>query len=377
MCARRASNPRAASRAYAIAHALEGMSRGEAARLAGMERQALRDAVLRYNAEGVSGLSDRPRIRPSRLTEGQQAALRALNPARPEPEPRRALSLDPRRHCRSDRGSVRPSLPRLQPEHDPACAGVLATKDAAVASERRSKGPRGLAKKKLLPAALAEAARVHPGTRITLFFQDEARFGQKGRYCRRLWLRGQRPTSPVDQRHDFAYVFAAVEPAKGRDACLILPVVSTEAMSLFLRPVAAMLTEDEHAVMVLDGASWHSSHDLAASANVTLLRLPLYAPELNPVERVWLRLRERRLSHRVLDGIHRHRRRPVPRLAPACARDRRILRRRGHDRRVARLGRVFDLTNVEMRTDPQLSGNQLAQQLLRCTTLRVGKLDAV
>jgi len=43
--ARRASSPRAAARAYAIAHALEGMSRAEAARLAGMERQALRDAV--------------------------------------------------------------------------------------------------------------------------------------------------------------------------------------------------------------------------------------------------------------------------------------------------------------------------------------------
>ena len=78
MWARRTRDPRAASRAYAIAHALEGMSRAEAARRAGMERQALRDAVVRYNAEGVSGLSDRAHVRPSRLTEGQQAALRAL-----------------------------------------------------------------------------------------------------------------------------------------------------------------------------------------------------------------------------------------------------------------------------------------------------------
>ncbi len=45
----------------AIANALEGMTRAEAARLAGMERQALRDAVLRYNAEGLDGLHDRPR----------------------------------------------------------------------------------------------------------------------------------------------------------------------------------------------------------------------------------------------------------------------------------------------------------------------------
>ena len=54
-CARRTPDPRAASRAFAIANALEGLSRAEAARLAGMERQALRDAVRRDNAEGVSG----------------------------------------------------------------------------------------------------------------------------------------------------------------------------------------------------------------------------------------------------------------------------------------------------------------------------------
>jgi hypothetical protein len=52
--ARREPNRRAALRMLAIANALEGLSRAEAARLAGMERQALRDAVVRYNAEGGS-----------------------------------------------------------------------------------------------------------------------------------------------------------------------------------------------------------------------------------------------------------------------------------------------------------------------------------
>ena len=74
--ARRCRNGRAASRAYAIANALDGLSRAEAARLAGMERQALRDAVLRYNAEGLAGLFDRPKgHRPERLTEAEQAVL--------------------------------------------------------------------------------------------------------------------------------------------------------------------------------------------------------------------------------------------------------------------------------------------------------------
>jgi transposase len=62
----------------AIAAALEGKSRAEAARLAGMERQALRDAVMRYNAEGLDGLRDRPipGRRPA-LTEAEQAVLLA------------------------------------------------------------------------------------------------------------------------------------------------------------------------------------------------------------------------------------------------------------------------------------------------------------
>jgi transposase len=134
-----------------------------------------------------------------------------------------------------------------------------------------------------------------------LFFQDEARFGQKGRACHRWWLRGQRPTGPVDQRYTFVYAFAAVEPATGRDFCLVLPTVSTAAMNEFLRRFSATLAKDEHAVMVLDGAGWHTSHDLAVPSNLSLLRLPPYSPELNPVERIWLYLRERHLSHRVLE----------------------------------------------------------------------------
>jgi transposase len=85
--ARQEPDRRAAMRLLAIAHALDGFSRAEAARLAGMERQALRDAVLRYDAEGPSGLRDRPRSgRPEALTPGQQAALKAWVLRGPNPE---------------------------------------------------------------------------------------------------------------------------------------------------------------------------------------------------------------------------------------------------------------------------------------------------
>lgn len=77
--ARSCGNGRAAARAYAIANALDDYSRAEAARLAGMDRQALRDAVVRYNAEGVDGLFDRPKGHPPPwLTEAEQASLAAV-----------------------------------------------------------------------------------------------------------------------------------------------------------------------------------------------------------------------------------------------------------------------------------------------------------
>jgi transposase len=85
--ARHEPDRRAAMRLLAIANALDGFSRAEAARLAGMERQALRDAVIRYNAEGPSGLRDRPRSgRPEALAPGRQAALKAWVLRGPDPE---------------------------------------------------------------------------------------------------------------------------------------------------------------------------------------------------------------------------------------------------------------------------------------------------
>ena len=85
--ARHEANRRAALRMLALANALDGLSRAAAARLAGMERQALRDAVVRYNAEGLAGLYDRPKPgRPPRLSAGEQAALAARVFTAPDPE---------------------------------------------------------------------------------------------------------------------------------------------------------------------------------------------------------------------------------------------------------------------------------------------------
>jgi DDE superfamily endonuclease len=171
--------------------------------------------------------------------------------------------------------------------------------DPAYPSSSRHNSPRAVPKKGLRNAVRA-AAEAHPGRRIAVWFMDEARIGQKSRLCRRWWLKGQRPPGRCDKRFEEAYLFAAVEPATGADVAFVLPEATTRPMTLFLAAFSRNLPEDVHAVLVLDRAGWHGARRLlAVPANITLVPLPPYSPELNPVERIWLYLRERFLSLRV------------------------------------------------------------------------------
>ena len=81
--------------------------------------------------------------------------------------------------------------------------------------------------------------RLPPGTPIELWWQDEARIGQKNKITRRWVKRGTRPSAPTDQRTRSAYIFGAICPARGTGAALVLPKCNTEAMNLHLKEIAA------------------------------------------------------------------------------------------------------------------------------------------
>jgi transposase len=127
---------------------------------------------------------------------------------------------------------------------------------------------------------------VHPERQITLWFMDEARVGQKGRTGYQWWIKGERPRGLCDQRFESTYIYGAVCPATGDDFALVLPEVSTGTMGLFLDRFAATLAPNTQAVLVLDRAGWHRSRRLRVPENITLVPLPAYSPELNPVERI-------------------------------------------------------------------------------------------
>lgn len=149
----------------------------------------------------------------------------------------------------------------------------------------------------MVAAAIVPAARDRP---IELWWQDEARIGQQGSLTYLWGERGSRPRAPRDQRYSWAYLFGAVCPARGVGAALVLPRANTYAMNLHLQEISRQVAPEAHAVLTLDGAGWHRTGGaLRVPANISLLPLPPYSPELNPVENIWQFLRQNFLSNRV------------------------------------------------------------------------------
>jgi hypothetical protein len=140
------------------------------------------------------------------------------------------------------------------------------------------------------------------GKPIEIWFQDEARVGQKGTHAY-VWAPvGSCPLMVKDNRHDSAYLFGAVCPDRGIGAAIIMPAVNTEAMNEHLKEISTQVAAGSHAVLVLDGAGWHQAGgELSVPDNITLLSLPPYAPELNPMELVWEYLRGNKLCAVVWD----------------------------------------------------------------------------
>ena len=155
------------------------------------------------------------------------------------------------------------------------------------------------------------------GRRVRLMFQDEARFGRMVR-IRRCWAPS--PARPVvcnGGEREFVYVYGAVSPIEGELDWMACRQMNTDHMTAFLAQVSAA-HKDEFMLMVVDGASSHVSKGLVVPENIRLLRLPPYAPELNPQEHVWDEVREKEFPNRVfadLPGVIRRLEAGLPRLA--------------------------------------------------------------
>ncbi|MDQ3557591.1 MAG: IS630 family transposase [Pseudomonadota bacterium] len=286
-------------RLLALAEIYDGGTRTDAARIGGVGLQTIRDWVLAFNQEGPEGLIDgKAPGHPSKLNDDQRRALARVAESGPIP---------------AIHGVVRWRLKDLAwwvyEEFR------ISLDETTIGRELRRLGFRKLSArpqhcrqseaaledfKKPLPAQLdAIRAKLPAGTAIELWWQDEARVGQKNAITRRWAKRGTRPRAPHDQRTKWAYIFGAICPAKGKGAGLVMPWCDTEAMAEHLKEISLAVDPGCHAVLMLDQAGWHGSARLPIPANITLLPLPPRSPELNPVENVWQFMRDNWLSNRV------------------------------------------------------------------------------
>jgi transposase len=81
-----------------------------------------------------------------------------------------------------------------------------------------------------------------------------------------------------------------------------LPAADTDAMSMHLTEISRRVAPGAHAALVIDGAGYHGAARLTVPSNITLIRLPPYAPELNPVENIREYLRGNKLAITVFES---------------------------------------------------------------------------
>ena len=296
----RTQDAKSARRMLAIALVLDGWSREAAAEACAMDRQTLRDWVHRYNELGLEGLSDRPRRngpRP-RLSAQQQAQVAEWIEQGPDLERDGVV----RWRCVDLQRRIMQKFAVQLHERtvgEAVCASCRPTAlGAPAAPANQARGTSGFQSSfaDLMTAALPPEAAGKP---VDIWFTDEARVGQQGTLTRVWAQRGSRPRAPRDRRYEWAYLFGAICPERRTGAAVIMPEVNVEAMNEHLAEISRRVSVGAIAVLVLDGAGWHSSPRLQVPDNIVLLPLPPYSPELNPMENVWEFLRGNWLSHRV------------------------------------------------------------------------------
>lgn len=285
-----------AKRLRIIILAIQGFTAPSIAMILDLSRRDVQLWVERYNREGFQGLNDqRGGSRRDSLTEEEKAALcqRLDEGATPNDGVCTLRGVDMQYILAQEfavwrrLSSVYALLHRLgysclrpRPRHHKADS-------AAVAKFIEQ-----------LPERLAAIAASHPDRRLRVYFEDESRFGQQGTITNVWAHRGTRPTAVRQTEYEYLWVLGVVCPQTGKAEGLLSPRLNTEVVNVFLEQFSASLPKEEQAVVIWDRAGFHTSGHLCVPQNVTLLQLPAYSPELNPIENLWHYLKSHFWSNR-------------------------------------------------------------------------------
>jgi transposase len=290
---------RRAKRLRIIILAIQGFTAPAIALSLGLSRRAVQEWVERFNREGLQGLCDRRGgRRRETLSEEQKAALCKRLDQGPQPEDNVCTlrGIDVQRILAQEFRIWRklPSIYAMLHRWGYSCLRPR--------PRHRKADPVAQAKfLKQLPEQLATIATDHPHHRIRIYFEDESRFGQQGTTTTVWARRGTRPTAVRQTEYEYLWVLGVVCPETGRAEGLLSPRLNTDIINIFLGEFSKTVPAEEHTVLLWDGAGFHTSKHLRVPENITLLQLPPYSPEFNPIENLWHYLKSHCWSNRVYE----------------------------------------------------------------------------
>jgi len=283
-------------RFQAVILALQGRSAPEVARALGCSRRGVQSWISRYNQGGPAALRERPRPgRPPRLPGEEHTRLVARLEAGPTPEDGVCAFRGPdiRRILRDEFGAELGRQATYNLLHRLGFSDLMPRPQHPSANDEVQEFF-----KEIVVEQIEAIAAAHPGEDIQVWFEDEARFGQQGTLTRVWARRGSRPRAVRPQGRISLYAMTAVCIAKGAVSAMLASGLDTEVLNAFLRQLARELPAGAHAVLIWDGAGYHTGAGLEVPASISLILLPPYSPELNPVENLWHYLRSHHWSNR-------------------------------------------------------------------------------
>jgi len=134
------------------------------------------------------------------------------------------------------------------------------------------------------------------------YFFDESRFGTHSKVGHGWFKKGIRTSVKVKLGFQNFYLYTSVNGSTGDHFSYLLPKVNTECFNFYLAEMHKE-TKDKQIVLIVDQAGWHKAQDLIVPDNITLMYLPPYSPELNPVERLWQYIKSYTIRNKVYDTI--------------------------------------------------------------------------
>jgi transposase len=303
-------------RFQAVILAQQGWTATLIAQSLGCSLRSVKNWVAQYNRGGVEALHERPRAgRPRRLAPEHYPRLKERLDAPPRDEDGVCAlrGHDIRRILTQEFGATM----SLQAVYD--LLGRIGYSSLVPRPRHEDSIPEVQEFFKEIVVEQIEAiAAEHPDKEVRTYFEDEARFGTQGTITRVWAPKGSRPRAVRQNGRQWLYVLMAVCVGTGATSALIMPSLDTEVLNLFLEQFAKELPAGVHAVLIWDGAGYHTSGDLVVPANVSLIQLPPYSPELNPVENLWHYLRSHHWSNRPYDGYKGLEREAIRSLCAVC-----------------------------------------------------------